>query len=242
MQATNTTELEFLKSNSKEYMLENFKLPPSTEKLVVFDVGSNIGMFAITTKEQFPNSEIHCFEPMPDLFKVLSLNLKDRAICNQLAIMETGDRIISGTYLPNYTLLSGFFVDKDDKTKLEELAGRDLDFEFEGQKIEAEAMRLDTYITSNKLERVHVLKIDVEKAELTVLKSLGECSKVVDNIVCEVHEERKEGVLQWLSDNNFKLIYLSEPSLPRYCLQKVKLEAWPASLNTYILQASRISS
>jgi len=239
MRATNANELEFLKSNSKEYMLENFKLPISTEKIVVFDVGSNIGMFAMSTKEEFPNSEIHCFEPMPDLFKVLSLNLKDLAILNQLAIMETGDQIISGTYLPNYTLLSGFFVDQEDKRKLEDLAGKDLNFEFEEQKIEAKTMRLDTYITSNKLQRVHILKIDVEKAELGVLKSLGECSKAVDNIVCEVHEETKEDVLQWLSNNNFELKYISEPSLPRYCLQKVKLETWDASLNTYILQASR---
>tara|TARA_R100000808_G_scaffold512_3_gene2708 strand:+ start:3077 stop:3766 length:690 start_codon:yes stop_codon:yes gene_type:complete len=41
----------------------------------VFDVGANIGMFAIKANDLFPKAKIHCYEPVPETFEDLSYNL-----------------------------------------------------------------------------------------------------------------------------------------------------------------------
>ena len=41
----------------------------------VFDVGGNVGMFAIKANDLFPKAKIHSYEPVPDTFEALSYNL-----------------------------------------------------------------------------------------------------------------------------------------------------------------------
>ena len=41
------------------------------EKLIIYDVGANIGFKVEEFLIAFPNSKIHAFEPIPDCFKVL---------------------------------------------------------------------------------------------------------------------------------------------------------------------------
>eukprot|EP01126_Amoeba_proteus_P036047 TRINITY_DN3657_c0_g1_i1.p1 TRINITY_DN3657_c0_g1~~TRINITY_DN3657_c0_g1_i1.p1 ORF type:complete len:245 (-),score=13.33 TRINITY_DN3657_c0_g1_i1:90-824(-) len=239
MQAVNAKELAFLQENCKEYMVEQFPGLLDVDKPVILDVGANIGMFAVTMKEKFPQADIHCFEPMPDIYKVLHANVSSFSTCNELAVMETDDIVLKGTYLPNYTLLSGFYVSNDDKQQLEALAHRELSEEFKGIEVEAKTISLHTYMQQKHLEHVHLLKVDVEKAELEVLKSLGESASRVDHIVAEVHQCNKDGMVDWLRANGFTLLTLTDPTLPRYCLQGQTLTSWPTDLNTYILQASR---
>lgn len=239
MQAVNIKELNFLQENCKEYLVEQFPGLMDVENPVVLDVGANIGMFAVTLKEKFPRMDIHCFEPMPEVFKILHQNVSSFATCNELAVMTKDNNVLKGTYLPNYTLLSGFYVSNEDKSELEKLAHRELSQEFTGVEIEAKTISLSTYMAQHELKHVDLLKIDVEKAELEVLQSLGSFASMVDHIVAEVHECNKDAMIEWLKDHGFSVLMLSEPTLPRFCLQDNTVTSWPAELNTYMLQASR---
>jgi hypothetical protein len=46
---------------------------------VIFDVGANIGLFTIHLARSVPHAQIHCFEPIPDLFEILTRNLAEHA-------------------------------------------------------------------------------------------------------------------------------------------------------------------
>ena len=49
------------------------------EKLTIFDVGANIGMYADGISKSFPTAVIHCFEPGRVTFSMLKENLFDRS-------------------------------------------------------------------------------------------------------------------------------------------------------------------
>lgn len=102
----------------------------------------------------------------------------------------------TGTYLPNYTLLSGFHVDKRDKELLQSLAGRSLDREFEAHEETVQFTRLDEWLRDNDIEHIDLLKIDVEKSELDVILSLGDAACRVSAVIAEVHEANREALSQ----------------------------------------------
>ena len=45
---------------------------PHRERRVIFDVGANTGQSTLQIAKQFPEAEIHCFEPVPEIFQKLS--------------------------------------------------------------------------------------------------------------------------------------------------------------------------
>ena len=46
---------------------------------VIFDIGANMGLFSLWINDNFKNTEIHCFEPVPELFNILEHNIKVNA-------------------------------------------------------------------------------------------------------------------------------------------------------------------
>jgi hypothetical protein len=58
----------------------------------VFDVGANVGLFAITAAATVPDLRIHCFEPVPLLFAALQRNLAEHvptAVAHRVALART---------------------------------------------------------------------------------------------------------------------------------------------------------
>jgi FkbM family methyltransferase len=55
-----------------QYACEDIELQPGA---VIFDVGANVGLFSIAMMQRCPDARIHAFEPIPDLFAILSRNL-----------------------------------------------------------------------------------------------------------------------------------------------------------------------
>ncbi|WP_036486811.1 FkbM family methyltransferase [Myxosarcina sp. GI1] len=70
----NKEEIEFLDNQMENYVKHGIVL---TENSVVFDVGANIGMFCLYCCELCSrNPEIYAFEPIPQIFEVLQLNVQ----------------------------------------------------------------------------------------------------------------------------------------------------------------------
>lgn len=47
-----------------------------TESQTVFDVGANCGWFALEISAKYPEKQIHCFEPIRDIYRVLLQNIE----------------------------------------------------------------------------------------------------------------------------------------------------------------------
>jgi FkbM family methyltransferase len=235
----NPKELEFLNGSYKkdEYM-SFLKTKSFSENSIIVDVGANVGVFSLSIANYIgPLSKVYSIEPFKEPFLCLVENVKNISSIETVnAAIMTTNKVIKGTYLPNYTLLSGFYVDGTDKINLEKLSGKLLDEEFTMLTEDVNSIRLDTFLEDKNIDKIDILKIDVEKAEVDVLKSLGERISDVACIVAEAHEENLEEFTSILKQH-FKSVIVSNKDLPKFCLQDKSLSTWSDDLNTYIIYA-----
>ena len=151
---------------------------------VVLDIGANVGVAAAYFADVCGAERVHCFEPIPATFALLRRNVAQFPSC---AAHEVGIAASSGTAaLTHYTRagdMSGLYADPDEDRELvrrvlvnrgvpdaEARAG--LRDRFEAQTVECRMRTLSDAITELGVERVDLLKIDVEKAELDVLAGI----------------------------------------------------------------------
>lgn len=163
------------------------RLLNSAAALTIFDVGAYVGDIALTYRRVFPQASIHCFEPFPASFARLkqscqepSIRLNHVALSNQkgtATLHVNADASCNSTLPPN--------------TKGQNHHGRA--FRIIGE-IEVPTITLDAFCDQTQIERIDILKIDVEGAEISVL----------------------EGAAQRLADQRIDLIYTEVMFTPHY--------------------------
>lgn len=188
----------------------------------VFDVGANIGLFALFLLREARELSIFSFEPIPPIFDVLQANFAGQAANLHplnLALSRAAGTA-SFTFYPANSALSGAYANpKEDENlaravlhnKYPHLPARMLDGlmakKFEGQTF---ACRLDTFSNVRrrlKVDRINLLKIDVEKAEQDVLDGIEPTDwERIEQVVAEVHDVdgRLGRLLQLLHSHGFR--------------------------------------
>lgn len=145
------------------------------EKSVVFDVGANIGIFALEVLFLRPQSVLTCFEPVPLNFNRLKKNLARNGFnsasleCLALSSPSAPKRMeFSADIRSPFTM---HFAENNDTST-----------------IEVNVISLDAYCEEREIEKIDLLKIDVEGYERDVLQGarnlLGR--RAVTNIWIEV--------------------------------------------------------
>ncbi|HSH96169.1 MAG TPA: FkbM family methyltransferase [Roseimicrobium sp.] len=131
---------------------------------VVFDVGANFGTHTVLFSHiAGSRGHVHAFEPVPPTFASLSRRLLhekrfDNVTLNNLALGE-----VAGTF--KIHVPAGDFGQASLKTHSIASWSRS------GQEsFECEVMTLDSYATQSKIDRIDLMKVDVEGAELPALK------------------------------------------------------------------------
>ncbi len=154
-------------------------LSNSAPPLCIFDVGSNKGQFLDLTLKNILTDDftIHCFEPASTTFQVLLQNSrKDRRIkLNNIGLGK--ERYETSLYYDSL----GSGLASLTKRKLDHY---NIDFsKFERVKIDT----IDNYCRENSIDRIHLLKIDVEGHELDVLDGASEMfeRKAIDIVAFE---------------------------------------------------------
>ena len=89
---------------------------------VVFDVGANIGLFTIWLNNAFEGDiEIHAFEPIPDVYRILKLNtqkLDSKKIYPHTYGLSDSSRVVELGYFPNAPALSSMYPDDSEEEKM----------------------------------------------------------------------------------------------------------------------------
>ena len=153
------------------------------------DIGSNIGLYAVTVAQLFPHKKVIAVEPLNENFLTLNENIKLNSLSNIKAIKATVSNQEGGkTYFyPNPIHDGGGSVIKSPVYRTGSISIDAESFQKKNpefcKEFEIRNIKLDEIIDSQS-----VIKIDVEGAEVSVLESGKTCFKkgLVDMVVIEV--------------------------------------------------------
>lgn len=135
------------------------------EARVIFDVGAHVGQTTELYLQLFPHATIHCFEPFPDSFALVVAKFArdERVRCHPHAISDrTGARRLH-TFVNSATnslLPAANAVHKYVESGQMEPAGV----------ISVESVTIDEFCEQEHIDRIDILKLDVQGGELDALK------------------------------------------------------------------------
>jgi amino acid adenylation domain-containing protein/FkbM family methyltransferase len=174
----------------KVYLRHGISLPPHA---TILDVGANIGLFALHVLDQSDDARVIAIEPAPALISALRRNTAP--VGNRIQILDVGlgarDGTAPFTFYPALTGMSSFFPDQSkDRSLLAGLIAKEraadssvdralaqggesyLDGRLASQTFDRPIRRLSSVISALALERIDLLKIDVQHGEDEILDGI----------------------------------------------------------------------
>ncbi|MEV0712051.1 FkbM family methyltransferase [Nocardia aurea] len=182
------------------YRLAAAELRPSD---VAIDIGANIGLSAMMFADTCPGVKVVTAEPAPATFDCLERNVASHVPGGvPLRIAVGAERgVLPFTWYPRATANSGFYADRaaDDEATKVYLRNSGLPDEaidmitaelHEGEQIDVEVTTVSAIIDEHAPDsEIGVLKIDVERAEMDVLRGVAEGDwPRIRAVVAEVHD------------------------------------------------------
>jgi len=131
---------------------------------VFVDIGANMGEFTLFAAKRVPRGKVYAFEPVAEAFARLEGNVRRNKFTN--VFLRAEGLMDQEASLPIYAQ-SGRFADGSRNTGLYTLHPHD-DRNLAMQEIQL--VRLDDLVSAGEVSTPTIMKIDVEGAELAVLK------------------------------------------------------------------------
>lgn len=164
------------------------------QKLLVIDVGANIGQFARSISLFYPNSKILSFEPDPSIFSILKRNTKNM-LDIKTSCIGLGDTNKTLTfYRNNLSVMSSFVPSSKDSGYSD------------ANSINLNITTLDSLLKEEK--EIDLLKIDVEGFELEVIKGALSVLSKTKYLLIEV------GLGRDSANNNLQILSLIKTTIP----------------------------
>ncbi len=154
-----------ISQNGEEELLR--RLAPFRPR-VVFDVGANEGEWTLAAFKHLAEARVHAFEIAPDTAARLAANLAavgERAVVNRFGLAEAEGEVtiyvVPGDSTATSTLADAAAANTSVRDPAESRTAR------------ARASTGDSYMAATGVDRIDLLKIDVEGAEPGVLRGFG---------------------------------------------------------------------
>jgi FkbM family methyltransferase len=128
---------------------------------VIFDIGSYSGIYTLLSAKSNEDVKTYSFEPNPELFKVLSKNIKLNRLKNSKILeLALGENEGNETLYINHERFSSSASLKKNSN--------------EGASFKVKKITLDSFVTQEKITTIDLMKIDVEEYEINVLRGASE--------------------------------------------------------------------
>jgi amino acid adenylation domain-containing protein/FkbM family methyltransferase len=202
----------------------------------IIDAGSNIGMFTVFASRLARNLRITSFEPNPSAYACLKANAEawggSGVKCLPLGL-SSENRTADLTFFEGLSLLSGIYADAEVEREMVKSYVFNQDSESQGdQKMAAEVSALiegrlhartesvqlrtlSSILAEEGIEHVDLLKVNVEKSELDVLRGLGPSDwPRIRQLVIEVDlKEHLEPITTLLEKQGYEIFVEQDPLL-----------------------------
>jgi len=201
----------------------------------IVDAGANIGLFTVFASRLARDLRVFSFEPNPAAFACLKANASAWGTgvkCLPLGLSRE-NRTADLTFFEGLSLLSGFYADAATEREVvknyvfnqqaeslpsEQFAaevGAVIDNRLRAKTVTAQLRTLSSFIAEQGLDRIDLLKINVEKSELDVLRGLAPADwPKVRQLVIEVDQrENLEPITTMLEGHGFDVLVEQDPLL-----------------------------
>ena len=208
---------------------------------VVFDIGANIGMFSMFVSRRCKGARIFACEPSPVSFQVLQRNLSlhaPEAKALPFGVAD-GDREATFVFYPKSSVFSGFHTDEQedghalrqtmvneysqrfesaDSDALREHLDGIIDARLQKETYQCQLRSLSSLMKVHQIEEIGLLKIDAEKCEWDILRSIEPDDwKKIRQIVVEVHDsgdgKLSKQIADLLREQGFEIATVEEDLL-----------------------------
>ncbi len=178
-----------------QYRLES-KIP---ERPVVIDAGANVGVTGVWWLANHPGATLHCFEPEPGNVELLRANVGDRPNVGVHGVALGAEAGTAELTLGEHSAVHSLVM-QDVGTRT----------------ITVPVWRLDTFMAEHEIDRVDLLKLDVEGFEVEVLEGFGDRLSDVAVIAGEAHLDVVEADTFYglLADQGFEVLWRRPASNP----------------------------
>ena len=211
-----------------------------SEGAVVFDVGANIGLFSLLVALSVPDARVYAFEPIPNTFRALQANATRYGGVRPFEVAlsrEAGEAEFSE--FPHVSLVSGRYAGGADEREAVRAFVRSagdgaavpeaqvealLDARLERRPVRVRMRTVSDVVRDEGVDRIDLLKIDVEKSEVDVLEGIEATDwPKIRQVVAEVQDtggalDRIRGILE---DRGFDVAVEQEAELAGTALVKV---------------------
>lgn len=166
---------------------------------VVLDCGGHIGTFAMYVKQNYPSALVYSLEPVPENQELFLRNIS----LNNMVGVTLVKYALSGEHGQFYIDLSN---KQFDAVSLQENKPLHRNF------VEVTALTFREVVSSYGLQRVDLLKMDVEGAEYDILgKTLSSMNEFVKRIIMEYHpagdKVHNDMLKKIFDDQHWQLVY-----------------------------------
>ncbi len=199
----------------EEIFKENnhFLFPGFTGEQVstVVDIGANSGYYSMRIKERCPECRVIAVEPNPLEFEILQKNFESNNLVN-FTVVNKAIAAYDGTM--DFEIVEGVGA----------IGGRDVRMidrkwmkdEFI-KKIKVDCIKLETLCKQYQLDKIDILKVDVEGMELDILKGSDKMLQKCRRIVVERHSRQiRDELMKMLGSQGFELVFQEDADCIKY--------------------------
>jgi FkbM family methyltransferase len=172
------------------------------ENNVFFDIGANIGAYSLVAARIVgPGGQIHSFEPVSKVYDRFEENIKlnhlSNIFANQNAVYQTSEVLELFVSAKENAGMSSIFHHDTESGKIEKV----------------QAITIDDYVEKNKIQRIDMVKIDIEGAEIFALNGMrNSISRFRPVILVELNEgvflnntDKEQEVILFMKSLNYEI-------------------------------------
>ncbi len=172
----------------------------------IVDLGANAGYYTMKVKLNNPNVRVVAVEPNPEVFELLTQNIKQNNIINvelvNKAVGKKGQGEIDFKTVDQASVLGGKYLGTLNKSKFPWLKESMI------KNFKVSCISLEELLVEKNIEKIDILKLDVQDMEFEILEDSISILNRVDRIVVEPHQESgKQVVIKLLNEQGFELVY-----------------------------------